>query len=92
MASTKSLLKAAKADLDGRKYEACIDKAQEVLKADPENYFALVVVHLSLASLTVLVSHSLEGRLKGSEKSTMRKKLTALLLASNLTTSRHGQA
>jgi hypothetical protein len=44
MASIKSLLKAAKADLDARKYEASADKAQQVLQADPENYFASVFI------------------------------------------------
>jgi superkiller protein 3 len=53
MASTKSLLKAAKADLDGRKYEACVDKAQQVLQADPENYFASVAANLLFPNLTV---------------------------------------
>jgi superkiller protein 3 len=53
MASTKSLLKAAKADLDARKYAACVDKAQEVLKTDAENYFALVAVCLLFAILTI---------------------------------------
>ncbi len=53
MASIKSLLKAAKADLDARKYDSCADKAQQILQADPQNYFALVSTSFVFVNLTV---------------------------------------
>jgi hypothetical protein len=33
--------------LDARKYDSCIDKAQQILQADPQNYFASVSYRFS---------------------------------------------
>ena len=43
MSSTKAALKAAKAALDGHKYEEAAREAQKVLDVDPNNYHASVM-------------------------------------------------
>jgi superkiller protein 3 len=47
--STKAVLKAAKAALDASKYADVVTKSQEVIAADPQNYFASVFHSRSLA-------------------------------------------
>ena len=48
MSGTKAALKAAKAALDGNKYQDAVDQAKTVLKTDPKNYHAYILAQATL--------------------------------------------
>ena len=51
MSGTKAALKAAKAALDGNKYQDAVDQAKTILKTDPKNYHAYTLAQATLTSL-----------------------------------------
>ena len=50
MSGTKAALKAAKAALDGNKYQDAVDQAKTILKTDPKNYHAYALAQATLTS------------------------------------------